>query len=306
MKTRVALTFVSIAGLLSADTLTLRNGSTINGHFVSGDDHTVRFAVGSQVNSYDVIDIDSLRFTSQSSTASTYPQGPPPAGGFSPAPPPQPAQPPQPPPPPSYSSSNSSTYPAPSGPPSNSNEPYNSNPAPAAAAPNNLEIPAGTQIAVRLIDGADSQQDSLGKTYRASVEQPVVVNGQTVIPRGSDAVAVLSDDQKSGKIQGRTVLTLALRSVSVNGRTYDLATSNVTKASGSRATKSGEIIGGGAALGAIIGGIAGGGKGAAIGALSGGALGTAAQVATSGEHVKVPSETVLNFTLQNPLDIAQN
>lgn len=312
MKTRIGLSFVCMAGLLGADTLALKNGSTINGRFVSGDDHSVRFAVGNQVNTYDIVDIDSLRFTAPQ-TASSYsqaapPQGPPseaPPGGFTPAPPPQQQAPPpqQQAPPPAYSSSNP-PYAAPSGPPPNSNEAYNPPPAPGPAA-NNIEIPAGTQIAVRLIDAADSQQDSLGKTYRASVEQPVVVNGQTVIPRGSDAVAVLSDAQQSGKIQGKTFLTLALRSVSVNGKTYDLATSNVTKASSSRSTKSGEMIGGGAALGAIIGGIAGGGKGAAIGALSGGALGTAAQVATSGEKVKVPSETVLNFTLQNPLDISQ-
>ena len=102
------------------------------------------------------------------------------------------------------------------------------------------------------------------------------------------------------------MLTLALRSVTVNGHTYDLATSNVNKSSGSRTAKSGEVIGGATALGAIIGALAGGGRGAAIGAVSGAGVGTAAQVATSGERVKVPSETVLTFTLQNPLDINSN
>ena len=217
---------------------------------MGGDDRAVRFAVGNQVNTYDVVDIDSLRFT------------PPPPVNANNYPPP--------PPPPVYSSSatQAPSAQAPDGPP----------PVPAMA--NNIEIPSGTQIAVRMIDAADSKNDSLGKTYRASVEQPVVMNGQTVIPRGSDAVAVLSDEQQSGKIEGKTMLTLALRSVSVNGRTYDLSTSNVSKTSGSRSTKSGEVIGGGAALGAIIGALAGGGRGAAIGAVSGGALGTAAQVAT--------------------------
>jgi hypothetical protein len=275
MNVRLTLTSICIAGLLSADTLTLKNGSTINGHFVGGDDRVVRFAVGNQVNTFDVVDIDSLRFAPPPAVANNYPA--PPSGN--------------PPPPPVYSSSSAQ---APDGPP----------PMPAAA--NNIEIPSGTQIAVRMIDAADSKNDSLGKTYRASVEQPVVMNGQTLIPRGSDAVAVLSDEQQSGKIEGKTMLTLALRSVSVNGRTYDLSTSNVSKTSGSRSTKSGEVIGGGAALGAIIGALAGGGRGAAIGAVSGGALGTAAQVATSGERVKVPSETVLTFTLQNPLYVSAN
>jgi hypothetical protein len=298
MNIRIALSIISIAGLLSADTLTLKNGSTIKGHFVGGDDNTIRFAVGNQVNTYDVVDIDSLHFAPPPSTAVNY-QAPPPAPLLSnPAPPP-----------PLYSSSANSTtpVPAPSGPPSDSTAPYSPPPPPPAAVPaNNVEIPAGAQIVVRMIDPADSKNDSLGKTYRASVEQPVSMNGQIIIPRGSDAVAVLSNQQQSGKIEGKTILTLSLRSVSVNGHTYDLASSNVSKASGSRTTKSGEVIGGGAAFGAIIGALAGGGKGAAIGALSGGALGTAAQVATSGERVKVPSETVLTFTLQNPLYVSPN
>lgn len=286
MTLRIAISLLSVTGLLSADTLTLKNGSTINGHFVGGDDRSVRFASGSQVNTYDVIDIESLRFT-QPSTRSTMTQPPPP-------------------PPPSAESSSSSSSSSSYGPPANSNEPYR--PAPRENPGNlaNMEIPAGTQVVVRLIDAVDSKMDHLGQTYRASVEQPVVINGQTLIPRGSDAVAVLSDDQRSGRIQGKTVLTIALRSVSVNGQTYDLATSNVSKSSGSRTTRSGEVIGGTAALGAIIGALAGGGRGAAIGAVSGGAVGTAAQVATSGERVKIPSETSLTFALQNPLYVSSN
>jgi hypothetical protein len=255
------------ASLLSADTLLLRNGSTINGKFAGGDDRVIRFAVGSQVNTYDLSDVDSLKLSPSYSSRS---------GGFTPAAPPPP-------------------------PPAAPSDSYNAPPAPVSS--NQMEIPAGTQLVVRLIDGADSDRDSLGKTYRASVEQPVVLNGQTVIPRGADAVAVLNDAQQSGKIEGKTILTLALRSVTVNGRTYDLATSNVTKASGSRGVKSGEVIGGTAVLGTIIGAIAGGGKGAAIGGLAGAGAGTAVQVATSGQKVKVPSETVLTFTLQNPLDL---
>jgi hypothetical protein len=262
---RIFSSVLLAASLLSVDTLLLRNGSTINGKFAGGDDRVIRFAVGSQVNTYDLSDVDSLKLSPSYSSRS---------GGFTPAAPPPP----------------------PAAPVDN----YN---APAPVSANQMEIPAGTQFVVRLIDGADSERDSLGKTYRASVEQPVVLNGQTVIPRGADAVAVLNDAQQSGKIEGKAMLTLALRSVTVNGRTYDLATSNVTKASGSRGTKSGEVIGGTAVLGTIIGAIAGGGKGAAIGGLSGAGAGTAVQVATSGQRVKVPSETVLTFTLQNPLDL---
>jgi hypothetical protein len=158
-------------------------------------------------------------------------------------------------------------------------------------------------MVVRMIDPVDSQRDNLGQSYRASVDQPVVVNGQTVIPRGSDAVATLIDAKQSGKIEGKTVLTLDLKSVTVNGHQYDIVTTGVSRASGSRGERSAKVIGGTAALGAIIGAVAGGGKGAAIGAGSGAAVGTAAEVATSGQHVKIPAETRLTFTLQNPIDL---
>jgi hypothetical protein len=124
-----------------------------------------------------------------------------------------------------------------------------------------------------------------------------------VIPRGADAVATLIDAQKSGKIEGRTVLTLDLKSITVNGRSYDIVTTGVAQASSSRGARSAKVIGGAAALGAIIGAAAGGGRGAAIGAGSGAAVGTAAEVATSGQRVRIPSETRLTFTLQNPIDL---
>ena len=129
------------------------------------------------------------------------------------------------------------------------------------------------------------------------------MNGQTVIPRGADAITKLVEDRQSGKIQGRTVLTLALQQVTVNGRMIDVTSGDVTQASGSRGARSAKVIGGTAALGAIIGGIAGGGKGAAIGAGSGAAVGTGVELATKGQRVKIPSETRLTFTLQQPAQL---
>jgi hypothetical protein len=164
-----------------------------------------------------------------------------------------------------------------------------------------IEVPSGTQIVVRLIDPVNSERDSLGQTYRASLDQPVIVNGQPVIPRGADVVAALIDEKQSGRIEGRTVLTLDLKTITVNGRTYDIVTTGVPQASGSRGERSAKVIGGAAALGAIIGAAAGGGKGAAIGAGAGAGAGTAAEVATSGQKVKIPSETRLTFTLQSAL-----
>jgi hypothetical protein len=178
----------------------------------------------------------------------------------------------------------------------------------AAAAPSSpgatlstADIPAGTTLTVRLIDPVDSETDKIGQTYRASLDEPVVLNGETVAPRGADVVAKLVDDKQSGKLSGQTVLTLDLVSISVGGKMRDIDTQEVTQASANRAGRSAKIIGGVAALGAIIGGIAGGGKGAAVGAASGAGAGTAVQVLTKGQKVKIPSETRLTFTLQNPV-----
>jgi hypothetical protein len=164
-----------------------------------------------------------------------------------------------------------------------------------------IQIPSGTAITVRMIDKVDSNVARLGQTFRASVDEPVVMNGQTVIPRGADALVKLVEDQQSGKFEGKTILTLALVDLTINGQTIDTTTGAVSQASSSRGARTAGVVGGGTALGAIIGGLAGGGRGAAIGAASGAAAGTGAQVITKGQQVKIPPETRLNFTLQQPI-----
>ena len=164
-----------------------------------------------------------------------------------------------------------------------------------------IQVPAETPVTVRMIDSVDSKQSHLGQTFRASVDEPVAVNGQIIIPRGADALVKLVADQQSGKFEGKTILTLALAGITINGQIIDTTTGDVSKASKSRGARTASVVGGGAALGAIIGALAGGGPGAAIGLASGAAVGTGAQVITKGQQVKIPSETRLNFVLQQPL-----
>jgi hypothetical protein len=283
MTRRILLSLMLAAAALSADTLVLRNGTKVDGTFIDGGNHAIRFAVGSQINNYSLSDIESIRFgdghtgdvppTVSSQAPSTLP------GGYTRAP-----------------ASNPDAAPQ--------NAPAHTSVAVApAASASSTQIPAGTQVVVRLIDDVNSERDNIGETYRASIDQNVVVNGQTAIPRGTDATVALIDAQKSGKLEGKAVLTLDLKYIAIDGRTYDLSTSSVAEASGSRGARSAKVIGGAAALGAIIGAAAGGGKGAAVGAGAGAAAGTAAQIATSGQKVKVPAETRLTFTLKNPLDL---
>ncbi len=174
----------------------------------------------------------------------------------------------------------------------------------AAQAPaGTTEIPSGTNFVVRLVDSVDSERDSVGQSYRATVDEPIQIGGNTVIPRGADAVVKLVDDKESGKLAGRTILTLDLMSVTVNGKPVEIDTEEATAQSESRTGRTGKVVGGTAALGAIIGAIAGGGKGAAIGAVSGAGVGAAAQVITKGQKVKIPSESRLTFALRQNVRI---
>lgn len=162
-------------------------------------------------------------------------------------------------------------------------------------------VPAGTEMSVRLIDPVDSDRDSVGQSYRASLAEPVLVDGATVVPQGADATVKLVNTQDAGRIRGNEEVMLALSQVTVNGKTYDVKTGSASVTSEGKGGQSAKVIGGTAALGAIIGAIAGGGKGAAIGAASGAGAGAAIQVAR-GTTVKVPSETTLRFTVAEPVN----
>jgi hypothetical protein len=167
----------------------------------------------------------------------------------------------------------------------------------------NVTVHAGSVITVRVIDPVDSATDQPGQTYRATLDEPLVVDGETVVPRGADVTAKLVSKAEAGRMTGRSELTLVLLDIRVQGLKHEVTTSEVTQSGASRGRQTAERVGVGTAIGAVIGAIAGGGKGAAIGAATGAGAGTAVQIATHGEQVKIPSETRLDFTLAQPLNL---
>ena len=253
----------SAISIASADSLALRDGQTIRGTFLGGTTRQVKFEVNGEVRTYDVGLVRSVTFTEPANN---------------------PAQ-------------RETTY----APPPPAPEPARQ--MPERQVNDGYTIPADTMITVRMVDAVNSETSRLGQTFMASLDEPIVVNGTTLLPRGADITTKLVDDRQAGKLTGRTVQTLTLVSIKYQGRWVELSSADVRTESGSQGAKSGKIIGGTAALGAIIGGIAGGGKGAAIGAASGGAVGTGAAVITSGEKVVIPSETRLTFRLQSPAQL---
>ncbi|MGI9102429.1 MAG: BON domain-containing protein [Terriglobales bacterium] len=173
----------------------------------------------------------------------------------------------------------------------------------APAAPRVVTVPQGTTLAVRLIDGVDTEKNKPGDTFRASLSEPVMVGDEVVIPADADVEGQVVDLKSAGHFTGQSTLALTLTRLTVNGKTYTLQTNQYSKQGSSRGTRTAETVGGGAGVGALIGAIAGGGKGAAIGAAVGAGAGTGVQAATKGQQIKLPSEAVLNFQLQGPLDV---
>lgn len=164
-------------------------------------------------------------------------------------------------------------------------------------------IPQGTQVQIRMIDALSSASAKPGQSFRATLEQPIVVNGQTLYPRGADVEGQVLQAKSSGRLSAPGELELALTSVGGNPITtvplmmkgQSHTKSNVTK------------IGGGAAAGAVLGALLGGGKGAAVGAGVGAAAGTGVAAATGKKDTTIESEAVLAFvSAEPPAGQAQN
>jgi len=176
--------------------------------------------------------------------------------------------------------------------------------APAPPQPRVVEIPAGTTVSVRMIDSVDSAVNHSGEIFRASLDAPLVVDNEVVVPAGNDVFVKLVDVKSAGRISGRSELRMELVRMQFQGKSYVLQSSTYEQAGTSRGKRTAAMAGGGAGLGALIGAVAGGGKGAAIGAAVGAAAGTGVQVATKGQQIKIPSETKLDFRLEQPVEIS--
>ena len=176
-------------------------------------------------------------------------------------------------------------------------------PPPAKPAPAHITIPEGTRLTVRLIEAVDTEKNKEGDTFRASLDEPVVIENKTVIHKNATVTARLVSAKSAGRFAGSSSVVLVLSTVKVGGKTYEVETGEFTKQTGSRGRKSAAVIGGTAAAGALIGGLAGGGKGAAIGAAAGAGAGTGVQALTKGEQIKLPAETLLEFQLKAPLTV---
>jgi hypothetical protein len=177
----------------------------------------------------------------------------------------------------------------------------------AAAAPappprRTVSVPAGTPVNVRLTTTIDVDASQAGQRFKAIVDDPVMLGGSVVIPRGATATLQAVKVEQSGKMKGSDKISLKLNSIGFGGSVYEVVTGYVETKGKGEGKKTARKVGGGAGLGAIVGGIAGGGSGAAIGAAVGGVTGAA--ISSGGEeHLKVPAETRLQFVLSAAVNV---
>jgi hypothetical protein len=175
--------------------------------------------------------------------------------------------------------------------------------APAAPAARRAEtsdkvtVPAGTRILVRMIDGVDSERNHVGDKFRASLEQNLEADGVIVAPRGADVIGRLAEAKEAGHMTGHSELKLELTDIRVGDELLPIVTGDYDVQGKNRGGNTAAKTAGGAAIGAVIGALAGGGKGAAIGAGVGAGAGATINILTRGQQVRVPSETMLEFRL---------
>jgi hypothetical protein len=253
------------AGAALADTLELKDGRVLQGRYLGGTQAVLRFEVEGNLQTFSVNEVVAITFTHGGGNAAAPPP-PPAAAALQAAPPPPVAQ--------------------------------------AVAPGGTITVPAGQSLLVRMIDGVDSSKNHVGDIFHASLETDLTVNNTLVAKKGADVYGRLAEAKEAGHISGSSELQLELTRMVIDGHDYPLVSSDYTLQGKGRGSNTAKKVGGGAVAGAIIGALAGGGKGAAIGAGVGSAAGAGVQVLTRGQQVKVPSETLLEFRLQQPATVA--
>jgi len=174
---------------------------------------------------------------------------------------------------------------------------------PPAPAFRDVTVPAGTTLPVRITQTLDSATTQEGDTFSGTVASDIVVDGLVVIPQGATVSGRVEAVQEAAHFKGNSLLTIGITRLKSRGENVALSTEPYSVAGKGRGKNTVEKVGGGAAIGAILGGIFGGGKGAAIGSVAGGGLGAGAQAVTKGEQVQIPSESLIRFHLTNAVSL---
>ena len=167
-----------------------------------------------------------------------------------------------------------------------------------------VELAEGTALSVRVDSTLSSGVNQSGEVFSGSLVTPVTMNSQVVLPAGTRVYGHVTQSKSSGRLRGRGAISVQLDSFELNGKKHEVVTNTLTRVTGSHKKRNLALIGGGSGAGALIGGIASGGKGALIGAGAGAGAGTVGALITGKKQAVIPSESALQFKLQEPVTVS--
>ena len=171
------------------------------------------------------------------------------------------------------------------------------------AASVSVNVPAGTELAIRIDQRISARSSSAGDRFNGNVVEPVLSNGTVVIPRGTPVTGRVVEAHHGGHFKGRSILELRLTAMTLNGYEYPLDTHDTVRTRKGKGRRSAGIIGGMTGAGMLIGGLASGGVGLAIGGAAGAGAGTAIAGGTGNKNLDIPAESIVHFRLSDPLVI---
>lgn len=188
----------------------------------------------------------------------------------------------------------------------------NGSPAPAGAVaggapvirPADVNIPAGSTLTIRINQNISVKHTAPGSQFDGEVVEPWTdASGRVILPKGTEVGGVVDESHRRGHFKGSSILELRLTSLTLNGTQYPISTHDLTRTKKGKGKRSTALIGGGAGLGMLIGGIASGGTGLLIGGLAGGGAGTAAAGLTGNRDIDIPAESIVRFRLADDLTL---
>ena len=170
----------------------------------------------------------------------------------------------------------------------------------AMSAQNMVNVPAGTRLVVRMVDGISGGNSRAGTLFTARLQGNLMVGNTNVAPDGSMVFGRIIASSGASRVAGRSELSLELTDIQVNGTRFPILSNDYSVQGGNALGGTARRTAGGAGLGAVIGAIGGNaGRGAAIGAATGGG----ASMIMRGEQINIPSGTLLEFRLQQPASL---
>lgn len=176
-------------------------------------------------------------------------------------------------------------------------------PPPPPPPPANLTIHAGTTLAIRVDQRINVKTSHAGDKFTGEIVEPVLnpADNSVVIPKLAPVGGVVAESHRRGHFKGSSILELQLTSLTLNGTEYQLTTRDLIESKKGKGRRSAALIGGGAGLGMLVGGVATGGVGLVVGGLVGGGAGTAAAGMTGNRDLDVPAESIVHFKLAEDL-----